>query len=97
MNEYIISNLILDSAGIVILLLFLIPFFVRQQTVDINRRKRRFLLYATMTHFFVLAISLTGTIILMTTDSEQTTKVCGQDVYRAFYCFGPPACSVRTL
>lgn len=78
MNEYIISNLILDSAGIVILLLFLIPFFVRQQTVDINRRKRRFLLYATMTHFFVLAISLTGTIILMTTDSEQTTKVCGR-------------------
>ena len=39
MTTYIACNLILDCCGILILLLLLLPFFVRKHTGESNRKK----------------------------------------------------------
>ena len=76
MTIRIACNLILDCCGILILLLYLLPFFLRKHTGEFNRRKMSLLLYSTITHFFVLVIHLAESVCLLTSDAEQAAGVC---------------------
>ena len=51
MTLRIACNLVLDCCGILILWLFLLPLFIRKETVVFSRRKMNWLLYSAITHF----------------------------------------------
>ena len=50
MTLRIACNLVLDCCGILILWLFLLPLFIRKETVVFSRRKMNWLLYSAITH-----------------------------------------------
>lgn len=60
------GNIILDTCGILILLMALLPFFHGGDRSRTNRRKRNLLLYAVLMHLFVLLLSLVGMVIALT-------------------------------
>ena len=65
MTIRIACNLILDCCGILILWLFLLPYFLRKDTVVLNRKKMSWFLYSAVTHLFVLVIHLAESICLL--------------------------------
>ena len=65
------DTLVLDCCGILILWLFLLPLFIRKETVVFSRRKMNWLLYSAITHFFVLVINLAESVCLLASDAEQ--------------------------
>lgn len=77
MTLRIACNLVLDCCGILILWLFLLPLFIRKETVVFSRRKMNWLLYSAIIHFFVLAINLAESVCLLASDAEQAAEVCG--------------------
>ena len=76
MTIRIACNLILDCCGILILLLFLLPLFIRKQTGGFNRQKMSWLLYSAVIHFFVLVINLAESVCLLASNAEQAAGVC---------------------
>ena len=76
MTTRIACNLILDCCGILILLLFLLPFFVRKQARKFNRKKTSLLLYSAVIHIFALVILLAESVCLLVSNAEQAAGVC---------------------
>ena len=76
MTIRIACNLALDCCGILILLLFLLPFLIRKDTGGFNRRKMGWLLYSAITHLFVLVIGLAESVCLVASNAEQAAGVC---------------------
>ena len=76
MTIRIACNLVLDSSGILILCLFLMPYFIRKDTVAFSRRKMNWLLYSAITHFFVLVIQLAESVCLLRPNAWQAAEVC---------------------
>lgn len=76
MTIRIACNLILDCCGILILLLFLLPLFIRKQTGGFNRQKMNWLLYSAIIHLFVLVILLAESVCLLASNAEQAAGVC---------------------
>ena len=76
MTIRIACNLVLDCCGILVLLLVLLPFFIRKHTGSVNRRKMALLLYSAVTHLFVLAIHLAESICLLASEAGQAAGVC---------------------
>ena len=76
MTIRIACNLVLDSCGILILLLYLLPLFLRKHTWGFNRRKMNLLLYATIAHLFVLVLQVAESVCLLASNAEQAAAVC---------------------
>ena len=76
MTIRIACNLVLDFCGILILWLFLLPYFLRKDTVAFNRRKMSWLLYSAIAHFFALTIHLAESVCLLGAHAEQAAGVC---------------------
>lgn len=62
MDTALICNTILDICGVLILLVFLLPYFSGGRIRTINRRKRNLLFYAALVHFFALLLRFAGRI-----------------------------------
>lgn len=60
MENYLICNIILDSCGVLILLLAVLPYFTGIYSRKANRRKGNLLFFAALTHFFVLVFRIAG-------------------------------------
>ncbi len=76
MNTIIACNLILDSFGILILLLLLIPAYARKNPHTKSNRKGNLLMYAMAVHYNVLFINLIGTISILLANAGQVKAVC---------------------
>ena len=76
MNTIIACNLILDSCGILILILLLIPAYIKKNDGEKSNRRGRFLTYAMAVHYYVLFINLIGTICVFLADAKQIKTVC---------------------
>lgn len=76
MNAIIACNLILDSCGILILLLLLIPAYVKKNIGEKNNLRGRFLIYAMAVHYYVLFINLIGNLCIFFADAKQVEIVC---------------------
>ena len=76
MTIRIACNLILDCCGILILWLFLLPYFLRKDTVAFNRKKMSWFLYSAVIHLFALVIHLAESICLLASNAEQAAEVC---------------------
>ena len=60
MDNYVIGNIILDSCGLLILLMLLLPLIGGRAGRKINGRKQNLLFYAALMHLFVLFLKLAG-------------------------------------
>ena len=76
MTTRIACNLVLDCCGILILWLFLLPYFIRKQTGGLNRQKMNWLLYSAVIHLFALVIGLAESVCLLASNAEQAAGVC---------------------
>jgi hypothetical protein len=74
MTAAIACNLALDAGGILILLLYLVPVWVRKSEGITNRRKQALLLYAVMAHLFSLFTHLAASVSILT-DAGQVAGV----------------------
>ncbi len=74
MTTAIACNLALDACGILILLLYLVPVWVRKSEGNTNQRKQALLLYAVMAHLFALFTHLAALVSILT-DAGQVAGV----------------------
>ena len=77
MDNVLAINLVLDSCAILILMLMLLPVFMRRLLVEVNHHKSNLLTYAIAVHYYVLFINLTQTISMMVSNAAQVAEVCG--------------------
>lgn len=76
MDTALICNTILDICGVLILLVFLLPYFSGGRIRTINRRKRNLLFYAALVHFFALLLRFAGRISVFT-----LSQACAESIF----------------
>ena len=75
MEPYLICKFTLDSCGILILLMLLLPFFFGNDLRKTNRRKGNLLLYAASMHLFALLLRLAGAVSILALSQTSAARI----------------------